>query len=222
MVENGTTACAWDTVIPFAPLWEAYKRIIKPNGAIVLFGSEPFASYLRLSNIAGYKYDWSWNKHRAGNFFAAGKRPLNVHENILIFGQESTVFNSQMWQGEPYSVKQNNDGSQIGAYGKQKRQGITQNDGARHPISCLSFGTPANNGKLHPTQKPVPLLEFLIRTYTNTGETVLDSCFGSGTTAIACMRTGRKFIGIERDDAYFKICVERVRDEQQQGRLFTL
>ena len=202
----GTTKCKWDTIIPFDKLWEQYNRIIKDNGAIVLFGNEPFSSQLRLSNLKNYKYDWVWDKKRGSNFATVKIRPFNSFENIMVFYKKQPTYNPQMWKSTPYTCKQ-------GYVGEAKQTGlhrddvITINNGDRYPLTILSFSKETG---LHPTQKPVALLEYLIKTYTNEGETVLDNCMGSGSTGVACKNTNREFIGMELDENYYKVACERL------------
>lgn len=205
----GITACKWDSVIPFEPLWEQYNRIIKDNGAIALFGSEPFSSALRMSNIKRYKYDWVWDKvNRYTGYGNCKNAPLKRYETVSVFAKQKTIYNPQMIVGKPYK-KTGDYSSKIYGTGKIKKTG--ENSGTRYPYNILQFkGDDKKNGFLHPTQKPVELLEYLIKTYTNENETVLDNCMGSGSTGVACKNTGRKFIGIELDDTYFKIAEERI------------
>lgn len=207
----GTTACKWDSVIPFAPLWEQYERIIKDDGAIVLFGSEPFSSRLRLSNIKFYRYDWVWDKvNLYTGSLLANKRPLKRHENIMVFYKKQPVYNKQYRKGQPYSMTRNTKG--VGEYASNTYQRVkTINNGNHNPCSILEIegGNKSEKG-LHPTQKPVALMEYLIKTYTNPGDLVLDNCMGSGSTGVACVNTGRNFIGIELDEKYFNIAKERI------------
>ena len=202
----GTTKCKWDTVIPFDKLWEQYNRIIKDNGAIVLFGNEPFSSQLRLSNLKNYKYDWVWDKKRGSNFATVKIRPFNSFENIMVFYKKQPAYNPQMWKSTPYTCNQGyvGEAKQTGLY---RDNVITVNNGDRYPLTILSFSKETG---LHPTQKPVALLEYLIKTYTNEGDVVLDNCMGSGSTGVACVNTNRNFIGIELDENYFKIAKERI------------
>jgi len=202
----GTTMCKWDTIIPFEPLWEQYKRVIKTNGAIVLFGNEPFSSHLRISNMAMYKYDWKWDKVRGSNFATVKIRPFNSFEDIMVFYSKQPTYNPQMEIGTPYTQKQGYVG-EAKQTGLHKKEVVTVNNGDRYPLSIIRFSKQAG---LHPTQKPVALCEYLIKTYTNEGETVLDNCMGSGTTGVACKNLGRKFIGIEKDETYFKTASERI------------
>lgn len=284
----GTTACKWDSVIPFEPMWEQLKRIVKRGGAIVLFGSEPFSSLLRASNIDWYKYDWVWEKPNGSGFLSANIAPLKNHENISVFYQAPTddttnayqklkeyfqeekkksglntkqiqqllgnymashyftngsqfcipskenyeklqttgffqvpykqikkeykeycrnTYNPQFTDGKPYECKRGSEAEVFSGVKSQKSNHITKNDGKRYPKTVLKFNKETGS---HPTQKPVALLEYLIRTYTNDGETVLDFTMGSGSTGVACVNTGRKFIGIELDQGYFDTAKERI------------
>lgn len=220
----GTTGCNWDTVIPFDPLWEQYKRVIKKNGAIVLFGSEPFSSKLRLSNLDMYKYDWKWEKHIGANFLNFKYQPAKVHEDIMVFSKMASSYSKN---GNMNYFPQTESGkSYIQMSGKQKqnygnstvrtpiKQVVTKNNGTRYPKSIQKFAS--DKPKIHPTQKPVALLEYLIRTYTNEGETVLDNCMGSGSTGIACLITNRNFIGIELDEHYFNVAKNRIESFQNE------
>lgn len=215
----GTTACKWDSVIPFEPMWEQLNRIIKPNGAIVLFGSEPFSSALRMSNIKNYKYDWVWEKSKASNFLLAKKQPLKAHENILVFGKGSVVYYPQKTEGKPFNKgnRKHNKGIATEVYNKIPNAGIeiVNEDGLRNPRSVQYFRTAESEGKFHPTQKPVPLLEYLIKTYTLENELVLDFTMGSGSTGVACKNLNRNFIGIEKDDKYFEIAKNRIENHIQ-------
>lgn len=202
----GTTVCKWDTIIPFDKLWEQYNRIIKDNGAIVLFGNEPFSSQLRLSNLKNYKYDWVWDKKRGSNFATVKIRPFNSFENIMVFYKKQPTYNPQMWKSTPYTCNQGyvGEAKQTGLY---RDNVITVNNGDRYPLTILSFSKETG---LHPTQKPVALLEYLIKTYTNEGDVVLDNCMGSGSTGVDCVNTNRNFIGIELDENYFNIAKKRI------------
>ena len=207
----GTTACKWDSVIDFDLMWEQLNRIIKPNGAIVLFGSEPFSSALRMSNIKNYKYDWVWDKVVSSGSFNSNIMPMKKTENILIFNAKN-VYNPQMIKGERHRVVTSSGGGSFGnAKGREnKKQYYTD---LWKPSNILIFKKPMGKiNKLHPTQKPIALMEYLIKTYTNENETVLDFTMGSGTTGVACINTNRKFIGIEMDDKYFDISKKRIED----------
>lgn len=208
----GTTACKWDSVISFEPLWEQYNRIIKNNGAIVLFGSEPFSTKLRHSNLKMFRYDWIWEKTMASNFALCKKQPFKKHETISIFYKKQPTYNPQMETGKPYIDKRNGRTRNVtvGSESAVARQ-IICNSGTRYPSSVQKFSN-GNNGNVHPTQKPVALLEYLIKTYTNEGDLVLDNCMGSGSTGIACVNTGRRFIGFELDTKYFEIAKQRIDD----------
>jgi len=211
----GTTACKWDSIIPLEPMWEQLNRIVKPNGAICLFGSEPFSSALRMSNIKHFKYDWIWNKKLAGNGILAKKQPLKIHEIVSVF--HSGVYIPQMAKGK-YRKKMGLKESEVTGGSSFAKQ--TEND-LYYPKSILEYGIGnMRKGRLHPTQKPIDLLEYLIHTYTNEGETVLDFTMGSGSTGVACVNTNRDFIGIELDEGYFTIAEKRIKEAQYQGRLF--
>ena len=220
----GTTACKWDTVIPFEPLWEQYGRVIKTNGAVVLFSSQPFTSALVMSNPEWFKYEWIWEKGRASGHVHAKNKPMKAHENLLVFSGGTTVhatqsktrmpYFPQMGEGAAYSrkIKAPNVGNLNHAPSKSNLDFVgseSVNVGFRYPRSVI-FQSHHNVGNEHPTQKPVDLCEYLIKTYTNEGETVLDNCMGSGTTGIACLNTGRNFIGIEKDEKYFNIAKDRI------------
>ena len=202
----GMTYNKWDTVIPLDRLWKQYKRVIKDNGAIVLTASQPFASELICSNRKLFRYEWIWEKENSTNFLNAKKNPLKKHENILVFYKKLPVYNPQMSKGKPYTAVRKEKPSLN--YYKNQKMAKTVSDGERYPISIIKFSR--DKEKLHPTQKPVALFEYLIRTYTNEGETVLDNCIGSGTTAIACLNTNRNFIGFEKDKEYWEIANERL------------
>jgi len=207
----GTTACAWDSVIPFEPLWAQYRRIAKPNAAIVLTASQPFTTALIHSNLGEFRYSWVWEKEQGVNFLLAKKQPLKVHEDACVFYRETPTYNPQMTVGKPYVSGKGSSGDVTGNVVKIQ----TQNDGTRYPRSIQFFKRETG---IHPTQKPVALFEYLIRTYTHPGALVLDNCIGSGTTAIAALNTGRRAIGIERDFGYFTIAAQRVADVLQPRR----
>ena len=207
----GTTACKWDSVIPFAPLWEQYNRVIKDNGAIALFGSQPFTTALNYSNLKMFRYEWVWIKNNSTGFQLANKRPLKKHETISVFYRKQPTYNPQ--------------GLQL--FGKVNRRKSTGDNWAEmnaneyvqqftnYPTQLLEF--PYDKDKYHPTQKPVALLEYLIKTYTNEGDVVLDNCMGSGSTGVACVNTGRDFIGIELDENYFNIAKNRIEQARNDG-----
>ena len=207
----GTTACKWDNVILFEPLWEQYNRIIKDNGAIVLFGSEPFSSNLRMSNMKCYKYDWKWIKTKPSGHLNAKKQPLRAVEDICVFYNKQPIYNPQnLIYGEFDNNRKSRSKKEKGKYiyGKEKDFGISNAKG--YPKNILKYSN-SNNKLKHPTQKPVDLLEYLIKTYTNENEIVLDNCMGSGSTCVACKNTNRRFIGIELDKKYFDIAVDRIQ-----------
>lgn len=209
----GTTACKWDSVIPFEPLWNHYERIIKDNGAIVLTASQPFTSYLITSNIKIFKYEIIWQKTRPSNVFNAKKMVMKYHENICIFYKSLPTYNPQTTIGKSYKKVHYLQDRSNGTLGKtgEKDGHISENNGIMQPKSVIEISNP-NHNSLHPTQKPIELMEYLIKTYTNEGETVLDNCMGSGTTGVACKKTGRHFIGIEKDEKYFELAVRRVSE----------
>jgi site-specific DNA-methyltransferase (adenine-specific) len=203
----GTTACKWDSVIPFEPMWEQLRRITKPNGAIVLTASQPFTSALIMSNVKMFKYCWVWEKTMATGGLLAKKRPMKAHEDICVFHYGLCVYNQQRGDGAKYSRVEGKKTNSI--IGDKSGGYITDNNGGRCPRSVIKIPNP-NNNSIHPTQKPVALMEYLIRTYTNEGETVLDFTMGSGTTGVACKNLGRSFIGIEMDADYFAAASERI------------
>jgi len=222
----GTTACKWDTIIPFDKLWEQYERIIKPNGAIVLTASQPFTSALVMSNPKLFKYEWIWEKSKASNFLLAKKQPLKAHENIMVFGKGSVVYYPQKTEGKPFNKgnRKHDNGIATEVYNKIPNAGIeiVNEDGMRNPRSVQYFVTGESEGKLHPTQKPTWLFEYLIKTYTNENETVLDNCAGSGTTAIACLNTNRQFIVMEKEQKYYDMILKRVADFNKKFETQTL
>ena len=209
----GTTACKWDSVIPFDEMWGRLNKLIKPNGAIVLFGSEPFSSALRMSNIKNYKYDWIWEKSRVSHFAQAPYRPLTVTENIIVFSFGGTSKNAKnRMKYNPQGLKSCNKVCKGKGHSDHRASKITQDDYVQsktgYPKQILKFKS--DKASQHPTQKPIPLMEYLIKTYTNENETVLDFTMGSGTTGVAAKNTNRKFIGIEMDDTYFEIAKKRI------------
>lgn len=211
----GTTACKWDVIIPFEPMWRELKRITKDNGAICLFGSEPFSSHLRLSNLKMFKYDWVWLKNKGGNFFNAKFQPMNETETVSVFYSKMPTYNPQMQKRADSGYARQKTPITRGAtkvggvFGKSKKQTSMVSE-LRYPSNLQKFNVERG---LHSTQKPVLLLEYLIRTYTLEGETVLDFTMGSGSTGVACKNLNRKFIGIEKDETYFKIAEKRINGE---------
>ena len=204
----GTTACEWDTRIPFEPLWEQYERIIKDNGAIVLFSQMPFGAELIQSNRRLFRYEWIWQKTLVAGFFNAKRMPLKAHESVLVFYKKLPTYNPQKWKSKPRIDKATNHISNT-VYGKKRRLDYSSPDGERFPIDVIKFSN-GNYKSKHPTQKPVALLEYLIKTYTNEGETVLDNVMGSGSTGVAAVNTGRKFIGIELDPGFYETAKNRI------------
>jgi len=203
----GTTACKWDTIIPFEPLWEQYKRIIKDNGAIVLTASQPFTSSLVMSNAKMFKYNFVWIKPQGVDPFLAKIRPLNNIEDVLVFCNGKLNYYPQMTEGKPYHIIRDKKPRIKETNNVVMKQTETTNIGERLPVRTLNF---KQEKGLHPTQKPVLLLEYLIKTYTNEGDLVLDNCMGSGTTAIACINTNRNYICMEKDEGYFEKANARI------------
>ena len=203
----GTTACAWDAVIPFEPLWSHYRRVVKTDGAIVLTASQPFTTSLAASNLGDFRYQWVWQKERPSNPQLAKLQPLKVHEDILVFSRGRISYNPQGLIEIPESDRKVHR-PERNSLGHCKRKPYVQTH-TGYPKSVVSF--PSERGQ-HPTQKPVALMEYLVRTYTNEGDTVLDNCMGSGTAGVACVNTGRRFIGIEKNDEYFGIATRRICD----------
>ena len=201
----GTTRNKWDSIIPLDSLWEQYDRIIKDNGAIVLTAQTPFDKVLGCSNLKHLKYEWIWQKDAGTGFLNAKKMPLKDHENILVFYKKPPTYNPQMRTGfRPYATTKGHHGTNYGS----DKGATTVSDGERYPLTTMKF--PRDSNKLHPTQKPVALFEYLIQTYTNEQDTVLDNCMGSGTTAIAAINTNRNFIGFEMDTNYFNLANQRI------------
>ncbi len=246
----GTIACKWDNVIPFEPLWKQYKRVIKDNGAIVLFGSQPFTSMLVASNVKNFKHEWIWEKQKAANFMSAKNAPLKYHENIVVFGYGAVKYTplkynvleiDDILKMDRKKIENIFESRDYDRYGKIDRRNTlndcpnpknchygslsvkTRNvdDGTRYPKSVIKINK-SINGNVHPTQKPVALLEYLIKTYTNEGEMVLDNTMGSGSTGVACVNTNRKFIGIEMEENYFNISCDRIKEaiNEKKQQLF--
>ena len=210
----GTTACKWDGIIPFEHMWEQLNRIIKPNGAIVLFGAEPFSSFLRMSNIKNYKYDWIWEKERGTGFGNAKKQPLRCFEMISVFYSKQCNYYPVMTKlDKPYThVLPKYDSEQIkgGFRSFNNNTRVLKQYTHSYPKNIIKISRGNIRNFIHPTQKPVALMEYLIKTYTVEGETVLDCFMGSGTTGVACKNLNRNFIGIEKDETYFKIAQDRI------------
>ena len=216
----GTTACKWDTIIPFEPLWEQYERVIKDNGAIALTASQPFTSALVMSNTKLFRYEWVWRKSRPSNPFLAKKQPLRYHENVLVFYKKQPTYNPVMKKGEKNHATK-------GFASKHNIQNVqyqwdANTSDLKYPSSVIDIKSTDSTRNLHPTQKPVELMEYLIKTYTNEGDTVLDNTMGSGTTGVACINTNRNFIGIELDEKYFEIAKQRISEAQNTPEQITL
>ncbi len=218
-----STSCSWDSMIPFEPMWEQLKRIIKSNGAIVLFGSEPFSSMLRCSNLKMFKYDWVWNKTKPQGFLNAKARPLVEHELIHVFSSGTCTSTSKTMTYNPQGLinvdvlLKNTDTESMGKRKSRKSGSEYKQTQSNYPRSILRYAH--DQSKLHPTQKPVALLEYLIKTYTQEGETVLDFTFGSCSTGVACLNTNRKFLGIEMEEKYFDIGVKRMQESTIKGEM---
>ena len=214
----GTTRNKWDTIIPFEPLWEQYERIIKDNGAIVLTAQTPFDKVLGCSNLKLLRYEWIWEKNKATGFLNSKKMPLKAHENILVFYKKLPVYNPQgLVKKDKPTINKGDRGKKLeGAggtnYGKATKDSIREYE--NYPKDVLRFNVVMK--PIHPTEKPVALFEYLIKTYTNEGETVLDNCMGSGTTAIACINTNRNYIGFELDKEYYDMANMRINNHVQQ------
>lgn len=224
----GTTKCKWDIIIDFELLWEQYNRIIKDNGAIVLFAKEPFTSLLICSNIEMFKYRWNWLKDTKSNFMQANYQPLNNEEDIVVFSKAyareikdkiKMIYNPQYTEGKAYKLPKEskttdlfNDNHKNGVYKHYERD-----TSKRYPFVTINFNM--DKPKIHPTQKPVALIEYMIKTYTKEGDLVLDNCMGSGTTAIGCINTNRNYIGFEKDDTYFEIARNRIQETTDSQRV---
>ena len=213
-IPYGTTACKWDEVIPFEPMWKEVKRLLKPRGAFVTTASQPFTSKLVISKLDWFRYCWVWDKRSPSDPMNVKTRPMKQHEDICIFSKNGNTYNPQYRKKvtKPFGKVGKRNTTVYGESGDKYKSGVG------YPLSILQFSRPNNlsGGGLHPTQKPVALYEYLIRTYTNEGDTVLDFTMGSGTTGVACVQTNRNFIGIEIDDGYFKIAEQRIKDAQRQ------
>lgn len=212
----GTTQNKWDAVIPFEDMWEAYWRLLKPTGVIVLTASQPFTSALIMSQPKFFKHEWIWIKNRGSNFANTVREPMKEHESVLVFSKGKWTYNKQMQErtgsgGDrvKYNVAFKTETDNYGGFAGKETNKLPE---MRVPSTWQKFNTEVG---LHPTQKPVALMEYLIRTYTNEGETVLDNCMGSGTTGVACINTNRNFIGIEKDEKYFNIAVERINKAKE-------
>ena len=212
----GTTACKWDSVIPFAAMWAGIKHVVKSRAAVVLFGSQPFTSALVMSNPKWFRVEWIWEKAMGTNYLNANRDPMKIHENVIVFCDGYPTYNPQKTKGKPYRATRGAAGDFI----RDKTVGgyLTKNDGLRYPTTIQKFNK--DNDLIHPTQKPVALLEYIIKTYTNPGDIVLDFAMGSGTTGVAAMRTGRRFIGIEMGADYYRIAEQRIKNAAGEFALF--
>ena len=212
----GTTACKWDSIIPLDQLWKQYNRICKLDGAMVFTAAQPFTTILAASNLDHFKYEWIWEKPQGTNPMNAKVMPLKSHENVLVFYRKKPTYNPQMWYSTPYGGF-SSDTSKIGeVYGSAQSKHRDNPEGSRYPKTVMKF---KQEKGLHPTQKPVELMEYLIKTYTNPGDTVLDNTMGSGTTGVACVQTGREFIGMESDAKYFTVAEQRINDAVPVGEV---
>lgn len=223
-IPYGTTSCEWDSVIPFDEMWESIKALRKDNAAIVLFGNEPFSSYLRMSNINEYRYDIYWQKERATNIFQLKRRPAKVIENISVFYKEQPTYNPQMTKYDgPKRTNKIKDGKLGLLVDSGNRTPYEYKDkGVRYPLQIVQFKRDILTSNLHPTQKPLALIEYLVRTFTNESDTVLDFTMGSGTTGVACANLNRNFIGIELNEDYFNIAKNRIESTIQQNSNLTV
>ena len=206
----GTTACKWDSIIPLEPMWEQLKRVIKPNGAIVMTASQPFTTTLIASNMKMFKYCWVWEKSHPSGFALVNKIVMKWHEDVCVFYSKPPIYNPQKTQGKPnHSYGRRTGNASGGKSNPSLKMPKADQSGLKHPKSIIKVNNPRIKGQ-HPTQKPVALMKYLIKTSPNEGETVLDFTMGSGTTGVACVNTGRKFIGIEMDDTYFDSAKDRI------------
>lgn len=212
----GTTACKWDTIIPFEPLWAQYKRVIKDNGAIVLTASQPFTSALVMSNIKDFRYCWVWDKKKGGNIMNLKSQPYKVHEDVCVFSIKPHLYYPIMTEQKERTGKTYSKGEANGI----ENYGDIRTYNKKYPKSILEISNADQREKIHPTQKPVALFEYLIKTYTNEGELVLDNCAGSGTTAIACLNTNRNYILMEKEQKYYDIINERIKKHTEQQKIF--
>lgn len=213
----GTTQCKWDTVIPLDILWIEYNRVCKKNAAIVLTAAQPFTSNLVMSNPKYFKYNWIWEKSKATGYLNAKKMPMRAHEDVCVFYRKPPTYNPQMVQGEPYNKGKAHRPTDV--YGSQVATLVKNDSGLRYPRTVQYFKTAESEGKksvIHPTQKPLALFEYMIKTYSNEGDLVLDNCIGGGTTAVACINTNRRYIGMELDEEYHKKCLERIKKVKEK------
>lgn len=216
----GTTTIDWDKTLPIDVLWAEWRRVLAPGGVVILFGNQPFTSLLITSNLKWFKQCLVWDKNKCGSPGLAKIRPMQVHEDVVVFAPGRTVYNPQMEAGEPYARQSSKPEGYVGrkndhGYGMKPRTGFV-NEGTRYPKSVIRISRDFSaQQQVHPTQKPVSLMAWLVKTYTNPGDTVLDNVMGSGSTGVACMQTGRHFVGIERNPEYFQIAQQRIEEEQK-------
>ena len=215
----GTTRCAWDAIIPLEEMWAALDHVVGPRIPILLFGSEPFSSFLRTSRVRWFKYDWVWNKPKGTGFLNAKKQPLRKHEMVSVFCDGPAPYDPQKTTGHDRKVTFRGKHLQTDVYGNMAGD-YNYDSTERYPGSVLTFSSDTQNSSFHPTQKPVGLMRYLVKTHTDPSASVLDFTMGSGTTGVACQLEGRKFIGIERDPKYFDIACKRILDAQRQGDIF--
>ena len=209
----GTTACKWDSILPLNELWKEYKRVLKQNGVIILFGTQPFTTTLISSNIKQFRYELIWDKIRSATGLNAKRMPLKTHENMLIFYTEQPTYNPQLTEGKPFDKTKYNGQLELPNVTGGGVKISRKNDGTRFPISIHRYSQNwRRQEQIHPTQKPVELMEYLIKTYTNENEIVLDNTMGSGTTGLACLKTNRQFIGIEKEKQYYDVAVRRLSE----------
>ena len=208
----GTTNCKWDSILPLDKLWEHYNRVTKKNGAVVLTAAQPFTSVLISSNLKNFKYTWVWEKSKATGYLNAKRMPMRAHEDVCVFYRKPPLYNPQMWKSTPYNKGKAHRPTDV--YGSQVATLVKNDTGLRYPRSVQYFKTAESEGKVHhPTQKPVSLMEYLIKTYTSEGGTVLDNVMGSGTTGIAAIKSKRNFIGIEKEEEYYNLSLDRIQSE---------
>ena len=208
----GQTSNSWDSIIPLEELWQQYDRIIKDDGAVVLTAKGKFMHQLISSNLKNYRYEWVWDKNKGANFAHVKRMPLNVHEYAIVFYKKQPTYNPQMTNGKPYTQKRLQES--VKGIADNMGRYTTKSDGKRYPKSIIRVDGIAQRHIIHPTQKPVALFEYLIKTYTNEDDIVLDNCMGSGTTAIACMNTNRNYIGFELDQGYWKLSLDRIKEHR--------
>jgi site-specific DNA-methyltransferase (adenine-specific) len=212
----GTTACSWDVIIPFDKLWEQYNRIAKDNCPILLFSGQPFTSLLVCSNLKMFKTEWIWKKKKAKNYTQAKRHPMKYHETIVVFGKKTINYFPIMVPGKPYKKVQRKGNKENSFLTDTRPEGfITINEGLRYPSTIVEFNQPEKE-TFHPTQKPIELLEYFIKTYSRENAIILDNCMGAASTGIACINTGRKFIGIEKDKKYFDISLNRINNKLKE------